>query len=83
MADTWKLALNKLKEIGNGCLMQAFDNIDDDRSGTIDEMELANALSKAGLNISDADRKAMLAFADTDNDGSISKSEWSAMIQKA
>lgn len=82
MADTWKQALEKLKELGGGDLNKVFDVLDADGGGSIDHGELVEALNKVGLALDDAAADAMLKFADTDGDGSISKDEWAVMITK-
>lgn len=80
MADTWKQALDKLKSTCGGDVMKVFDAIDADGSGEIDHDEITTALAKLGF--SEAESKAALAFADSNGDGSISKNEWSALVQK-
>jgi Ca2+-binding EF-hand superfamily protein len=82
MADTWKQALEKLKELGGGDLAKVFDVLDADGGGTIDHSELLAALAKVGMALDAAAASAMLKFVDTDGDGTIDRAEWAVLITK-
>ena len=61
-------------------LLKIFDEIDTDGSGSVEEDELYFALKKAGMKVSKRIVKAMMASADENNDGEISKEEWDTLI---
>ena len=51
------------------CAAQAFDTVDEDKSGTIDRAELEKAIRKMDPNCSSATVNDMINFADDDGDG--------------
>jgi len=60
--------------------MQIFDNSDTDGGGTIDGDELYEVLKREGMIVTKEGIDAMIAHADVDNDGEISRPEWEASI---
>jgi len=60
--------------------MQIFDNSDTDGSGTLDGDELFEVLKREGMIVTKEGIGAMIAHADVDNDGEISRSEWEASV---
>ena len=87
----WEKALDQLssrflivdEEGGNASgdfLLKIFDEIDTDGSGSVEEDKLYFALKKAGMKVSKRIVKAMMATADENNDGEISKEEWEILI---
>ena len=61
-------------------LLKLFDDFNTDGSGSVDEDELYFTLKKAGIRVSKRIVKAMMASADENNDGEISKEEWDKLI---
>lgn len=60
-------------------LDKIFDMVDEDHSGDIDFRELRLALRKANIIVSKRWVSSMMKRADTDRNGTISRSEWHAM----
>lgn len=63
-------------------MLQLFDKIDTDNSGSINSSELQKALNKSGMDVNFLEVKAMMYAADKDSDGTISKEEWQELIHK-
>jgi hypothetical protein len=59
-----------------------FDSIDANKSGFINVDDLSKALNKSGKMFSAGDVKAMLAVADLDHDGKLSKKEFVQMCER-
>ena len=57
------------KDYSDEALLEAFQEIDTDKSGSIEEAELENAIRKMDPNASQAKVRDMLDFADADGDG--------------
>ena len=57
-------------------LIDLFDVIDLDKNGEITEDELLTALNAAGVKMKRNDVKVLMKLADKDNDGTISREEW-------
>jgi len=64
------------KELDSDQLRKAFDDIDADGSGEIDEAELSKALKNMDSTIKDETVKKLFTFADTDGSGSITFEEY-------
>lgn len=77
-AYEWKEAKQALhiEKKGESELSQLFDTIDTHKSGFIDIDELTQVLNKSGHRFRRADIKAMMALADEDQDGQLSKEEF-------
>ena len=63
-------------------LRKIFDEIDTDKSGTIECDELLQALKKAGKNPSNDQVKKLLATYDADKSGNLSFDEFHKMIKE-
>ena len=63
-------------------LQKIFDEIDTDKSGTIECDELLGALKKTGKNPSNDQVKKLLATYDADNSGNLSFDEFHKMIKE-
>jgi len=62
-------------------LRAIFDDIDEDKSGTLEESELANAIRKANPDATDESIKQLMAHADTDGDGCITFEEYKNIMR--
>jgi hypothetical protein len=60
-----------------------FDRVDTDKSGSIDQDELFNALSQTGIKFTRQESVFMMKHADKDGDGVLSKEEWRNAVQSA
>ena len=86
----WKKAMTKLQDAfsSRGPLLMGdssteeeqlgviFDQIDTDNSGTIDAEELVMALQSVGIALTEREGLKMMQYADTDGDGTLSRSEF-------
>ncbi|GMH99642.1 hypothetical protein TrVE_jg1817 [Triparma verrucosa] len=81
--EEWQRAGELLKVSKNKDQMKKlFDKIDTDKSGSINSTELQKALNEAGMDVNVLTVQAMMYSADKDSDGTISKEEWHALIEK-
>ena len=63
-------------------LFELFDEIDENKDGFLDHMELLNTLIKADVDITSGLVKMLIQSADDNNDGLISREEWEVLIKR-
>jgi len=80
--ESWsKLGMRRnSREYDEDTLKEAFEAIDKDKSGTIDQDELKTAISNCEKNLSDAKVDEMMKFADADGDGKVNFQEFKKVM---
>lgn len=68
------------KDYSDEMLLEAFQEIDIDKSGSIEEAELEAAIRKMDPNASNAKIRDMLDFADSDGDGHVTFEEFKKIM---
>ena len=68
-------------KLTDAALKEAFDAIDTDRSGTLEESELTEAIKRANPSATDETVKQLMKYADKDGDGSITFDEYCQIMR--
>lgn len=83
LAINFKKIASSITWLKNGTgIDDLFDEIDKDKSGTIETKELSDALYAEGVYVENHQIKSLLKLFDSDNDGVLSKEEFKGLIQK-